>query len=279
MNNSELMLNTPFMRALYINDIDFAVVSGKKVRKPMMVQTLCDFLINEFSQLDSISMISGRHNFVSIWWQASFDTKLLSKVDLYQSSYVMHLITVGLYKNPINMIANIVYTGRLLILGHVLLQHLEKNLYMALKDAKLMAMVAPYSAFALSVYGMILLRSGQVREAWMQFSKALSLDPNEFLACKYGAIACTLLYPCRAVKLAEESLNILTKKNLLIDDHMRCVYGMALLANGCKVEAATQFALVKYNISGMTPDEWVNGGYFSCLGDNVSGTDSFSNLL
>lgn len=245
--------------SLKIEDIDFLVL-GVSPEDKDRVEKLSRFLTDELTKAGGLADIEVTQDRAVVEW--SVPTVLEDGV---QVAYVAHLLQSGLMKDPIIQLAGVAYAGGLQIVTMNLLSigTTGKNPYLAERDARLLVVVAPFSVYALSTLGLILMDKGLTSEAAEYLSAACTLYPNDFFSNKYAGIAYTSSdKPDAAVQLLERCIQILAEVGEAPDNHLRVAYGMALLAAGMQAEASIQFMLVcGKKVPNMTLSQWVSGGY------------------
>ena len=239
------------------SEIDYAAVGAKHGD----FKTVFDYLVSELSTLGGTATIEASPEGVTVNWVLPVVVEL---VDIVRALYISHLLQAGLMLNPIMVIADTAYNGGIVPLAMNLLSINSKkmNTYIAQRDAMYLALVAPMSIEAHTIYGMILLENGQIEKAIDAFARAQQINPGDYVSCKYLSLALITSAPKKSVLLAEKCLSILAYDNIVPDAHMRATYGMALLAAKMKKEASMQFLLIcGCKTPLMTPAQWVAGGY------------------
>ena len=252
---------TPFIinMRVGVDDVDLMVIGNPKSRNK--AESIAGFLTDEISKAGGEAVVAVDGETAQVEWMLP---ELSSPEDAQQVAYVAHAMQAGLLRDPSQVIANTAYSGGVsaLALNLLNISSSGRNRYLAERDARILARVAPLSVQALSVLGLILLEGNNPEEAAVYFVEVQKLDPLDFLSAKYLAVALTNLLPDKAVMVAERALAILASRGLAPDAHMRSTYGMALLAAKSKAEAKFQFLLACGSESpAMSPRQWAEGGY------------------
>ena len=245
---------------LRLDEIDYKVFTNTPGESKE--EALSTYLTEELFKAGGKAIVAVDNTGVAVEWAVPEIT--LEQFDAQQVAFVAHLIQIGLLVDPVPMIANAAYSGGILNLSLLLLNmnSFGKNTYLATRDARLLASVAPKSLQAWSMLGLIELENGNIECASMAFAEAQKIDPLDFLSCKYMAVSLSVSLPSNAVVFAERALAILAAKGIPLDKHMRATYGMSLLASKLKKESEIQFLLAcGHKKPSMSPTEWVNGGY------------------
>ena len=255
-------MSNPFIISMRLeaNQIDYRVagIDSQSVDRAI---GLADFLTKELEKAGGQAVVAVDDMGFATDWVVP---EISDQVDLQQVAYCSHLLQCGLLLDPTSVIAQTAYMGGIhtLSLNLLSINSSGRNSYLAERDAKTLALVAPKSVQALSMLGLILLENHNSIDAAWNFAEAQGLDPLDFLSAKYLSTSLIILQPAKSVILFEKCLQLLSLKGLTPDRHLRASYGMSLLSAGMKTEAAIQFLLAcGHKKPGITPQQWVDGAY------------------